>query len=96
MVVVTYKAIVKNENGLHAANSARLVRSLSKFNGEFQLIHDGNTYDMKSILGLMSLALHEKKSVELRIALYHDINVNAVESDLSEHFELSDRTELKL
>jgi phosphotransferase system HPr-like phosphotransfer protein len=96
MLVVTYKAILKDENGLYVANSAKLVQSLSKFPGEFQLIYENNVYDMKSILGLISLAWFEKKLFKIRAALYYDTNISEVELVLSEHFELSNKTELKL
>jgi phosphotransferase system HPr (HPr) family protein len=97
MKVVSFKAVVKHENGLHAANSAKLVQSLSKFNGEFQLLNGRGEYDMKSILGLMSLALFEKHEVEIRVAvrveLQVDVIANVIEV-LEQHFELSEPTVL--
>lgn len=94
MIVVSYNAIVKHENGLHATNSAKLVQDLSKFNGEFQLIRNGSHFDMKSILGLMSLALYEKTPVQIRVALYDNSKLLEAINVISEHFELSDETEL--
>jgi phosphotransferase system HPr (HPr) family protein len=93
MRVVSFNAVVKHENGLHAANSAKLVQSLSRFNGEFQLLNGRGEYDMKSILGLMSLALFEKYEVEIRVALYADVLADVIEV-LEQHFELSEPTVL--
>jgi phosphotransferase system HPr (HPr) family protein len=94
MVVVRYNARVIHESGLHAAKSAQLVQGLSSYTGEFQLIVGNKIVDMKSILGLMSLALHEAVDVELRVAVASYNVLASVESVLVQHFELSERQEL--
>jgi phosphotransferase system HPr (HPr) family protein len=89
MKVLSYDARVKDENGLHAQVSATLVQKLSKFHGEFQIVKDNGNFDMKSILGLISLALYSNSLVTIRIALHQEKGHAEVLNVLNEYFELS-------
>ncbi len=57
------KIIVKNTAGLHAALAAKLVQAASKYEVDITLHYKDEVIDLKSILGLMSLAVPSGKDV---------------------------------
>ena len=54
---MTKSVVVKSTVGLHAALAAKVVQAASKYNVDINLIYNDKTIDVKSILGLMSLAI---------------------------------------
>lgn len=60
------KAIyIKETTGLHASIAARLVQVASRYNVEFDLHYGDKTVDLKSILGVMSLAIPQGSSITI-------------------------------
>lgn len=55
--------IVKSTVGLHAALAAKVVQAASKYSVEILLHYHNRTIDVKSILGLMSLAIPSGENV---------------------------------
>lgn len=57
--------IIKNTAGLHARLAAKVVQTASKHQVDIKLIYEDKVVDVKSILGLMSLAIPAGKNVRL-------------------------------
>ncbi len=55
--------IVKSTVGLHASLAAKVVQAASKYAVDINLIYKDKTIDVKSILGLMSLAIPSGENV---------------------------------
>ena len=55
--------VVKSTVGLHASLAAKVVQAASKYAVEINLIYKDKTIDVKSILGLMSLAIPSGENV---------------------------------
>lgn len=49
--------VVKSTTGLHASLAAKVVQAASKYAVNINLIYNDKVIDVKSILGLMSLAI---------------------------------------
>ena len=55
--------VVKSTVGLHASLAAKIVKAASQYSVEILLHYDNKTIDVKSILGLMSLAIPSGENV---------------------------------
>ncbi len=55
--------IVKSTVGLHASLAAKIVQAASKYSVDINLHYNNKTIDVKSILGLMSLAIPSGENV---------------------------------
>jgi len=55
--------IVKSTVGLHASLAAKIVQAASKYSVDINLHYHDKTVDVKSILGLMSLAIPSGENV---------------------------------
>ena len=55
--------VVKSTVGLHASLAAKVVQAASKYSVDINLIYKDRTIDVKSILGLMSLAIPSGENV---------------------------------
>ena len=55
--------VVKSTVGLHASLAAKVVKAASQYSVEILLHYDNKTIDVKSILGLMSLAVPSGENV---------------------------------
>lgn len=55
--------VVKSTVGLHASLAAKVVQAASKYAVDINLIYKDKTIDVKSILGLMSLAIPSGENV---------------------------------
>lgn len=64
--VLEKEIIIKSTVGLHAELAARVVQAASKYAVDIVLFYKDKTIDLKSILGLMSLALPYGENVRLR------------------------------
>ncbi|MFY9214816.1 MAG: HPr family phosphocarrier protein [Tissierellaceae bacterium] len=49
------KVVLELETGLHARPALKLVNTASKFSSEIKLIIDGEEFNAKSIMGLLSI-----------------------------------------
>ena len=56
---------IKSTNGLHANLASKVVKTASKFSVEITLIYKDKVVDVKSILGLMSLAIPHGENVKI-------------------------------
>lgn len=54
---MTKEVIIKNQHGLHASITAKITQVASKYKCDIFMYHGKNKIDIKSILGLMSLAV---------------------------------------
>ena len=57
---------IVNRKGLHARASAKLVKAVSEFDAEVQVIKDGQAVDARSIMGLLMLGAGIGSEVEVR------------------------------
>jgi phosphocarrier protein HPr len=57
------KIVVKSTVGLHASLAAKVVQAASKYSVDINLHYNNKTIDVKSILGLMSLAIPSGENV---------------------------------
>ena len=55
--------VVKSTVGLHAALAAKIVQAASQYSVDINLHYKNKTIDVKSILGLMSLAIPSGENV---------------------------------
>ena len=55
--------VVKSTVGLHASLAAKVVQAASKYSVDINLHYNNKTIDVKSILGLMSLAIPSGENV---------------------------------
>lgn len=58
--------IIKSTVGLHASLAAKVVQTASRYAVDIELIYKDKVIDLKSILGLMSLAIPSGENVVLR------------------------------
>lgn len=57
------KILVKSTVGLHASLAAKVVQAASKYSVDINLHYNDKVVDIKSILGLMSLAIPSGENV---------------------------------
>lgn len=57
--------IIKNTKGLHASLAAKLVKVTSKCDVDVKLYYKDKVVDLKSILGLMSLAIPSGENIKV-------------------------------
>lgn len=57
--------VIKSTVGLHASLAAKLVQVASKYDADVKLVYNDKVVDVKSILGLMSLAVPSGENVLL-------------------------------
>ncbi len=57
--------LVKSTVGLHARLAAKVVQTASKFEVDIELHYNDKVIDIKSILGLMSLAIPSGQNVKV-------------------------------
>lgn len=60
------KAIVKSETGIHARPALTVVKEASKFKSEVIIIKDGNEYNAKSIVAIMSMAAVKDDEITIK------------------------------
>lgn len=59
------KTTIKNETGLHARPASKLVAKANEFGCEVSLIKNGESYNCKSIMGIMSSGLVMGDEIEI-------------------------------
>ncbi len=60
---MTKQILVKSTVGLHASLAAKVVQAASKYSVDINLHYHNKVIDVKSILGLMSLAIPKGENV---------------------------------
>lgn len=60
------KAIVKSETGIHARPALTVVKEASKFKSEVIIVKDGNEYNAKSIVAIMSMAAVKDDEITIK------------------------------
>ena len=63
--VMEKKIVIKSTVGLHASLAAKVVQAASKYDVDIRLHYGDKVVDVKSILGLMSLAIPSGENVVL-------------------------------
>jgi len=56
---------IKNTTGLHASLAAKVVQTASRYDVDIKLYYHDKVVDVKSILGLMSLAIPQGENVKI-------------------------------
>ncbi len=51
--------VITNQEGLHARPATALVKKANEFDCDIKITHDGDTADLKSIMGVLSLGVHK-------------------------------------
>ena len=64
-IIMEKKIVIKSTVGLHASLAAKVVQAASKFDVDITLHYGEKVVDVKSILGLMSLAIPSGENVVL-------------------------------
>ncbi len=67
-VRVQARAVIRNQRGLHARASAKLVEAAARFSSHITVGKDGQCVDASSIMGLMLLAAGKGSEVEISAA----------------------------
>lgn len=47
--------VLTNESGLHARPSSLFIKEVSKYKSEVSIVKDGQSYNAKSIMGILSM-----------------------------------------
>lgn len=59
--------VVMNEQGIHARPATSLVQKANEFKSDIKITYDGNTTDLKSIMGVLSLGVVRGGTVSIRV-----------------------------
>ncbi|AOY76063.1 HPr family phosphocarrier protein [Clostridium formicaceticum] len=61
------KITIKNETGLSPRAASFLVREATKFKAESYIIKNGNEYNCKSIMNIMSMLVRQDEEILLKV-----------------------------
>ncbi|MCC5910693.1 MAG: HPr family phosphocarrier protein [Clostridiaceae bacterium] len=61
------KVVIKNESGLHARPASLLVREATKYKSEIFILKEGNEYNCKSIMNVMSMVAKKGQELTLKV-----------------------------
>ncbi|MGK0466906.1 HPr family phosphocarrier protein [Clostridium sp.] len=64
--MIEKKAIVKSETGIHARPALSVVKEASKFKSQVLIVKDGNEYNSKSIVAIMSMAAVKDDEITIK------------------------------
>ncbi len=60
--------VITNDQGLHARPATTLVSKANQFkSSDIRLIHEGETVDLKSIMGVLSLGINRGALIEIEV-----------------------------
>ncbi len=59
--------VITNEQGIHARPATNLVQRANQFKSEISLTFNGDTVDLKSIMGVLSLGVTRGSSILIRV-----------------------------
>ncbi|HPX71692.1 MAG TPA: HPr family phosphocarrier protein [Acholeplasmataceae bacterium] len=63
--MITKEIVISSTNGIHASLAAKVVQAASKYSVDITLHYRDRIIDLKSILGLMSLAVPYGENVKI-------------------------------
>ena len=63
MILMERKIVVKSTVGIHASLAAKVVQTASRYSVDIDLHYHDKVVDVKSLLGLMSLAIPQGENV---------------------------------
>ena len=63
--MVESKILIESTDGLHTRLAVNMVQAANKYSCDVRLVYEDKIVDLKSILGLMSLAIPQGKEVML-------------------------------
>ena len=83
-----FDILIRNNKGLHARASAKLVETVEAFDSECEISKDGMTVSGNSIMGLLMLAASKGSYIKVK-AWGNDslLLVDAIKSLINNHFE---------
>ena len=64
--MITVEYTIKNEEGLHARPAALISKKASEFKSKIVLIKDGEEYEAKSILMLMTIGAEKGETITIK------------------------------
>ncbi len=67
MINLKKEFVIANEQGLHARPATTLVSKANQFKSDITIYHEGETADLKSIMGVLSLGVTRGALVEIVI-----------------------------
>lgn len=71
--------IISNEQGIHARPATALVQKANEFKSHCTITFEGNTVDLKSIMGVLSLGVTRGSMVLIRVEGIDEIEaLNAI------------------
>jgi len=59
--------VITNEQGIHARPATNLVQKANQFKSDISLTFNGDTVDLKSIMGVLSLGVTRGSSISIRV-----------------------------
>lgn len=59
--------VITNEQGIHARPATNLVQKANQFKSEIMLTYNGDTVDLKSIMGVLSLGVTRGSQITVRV-----------------------------
>jgi phosphocarrier protein HPr len=71
------EVVIMNEQGLHARPASIVAKKATKFNSHITIVKDGNEYNAKSIINILSMSA--SKGDKLKIVAVGDDEEKAVE-----------------
>ena len=65
--MVEMTATVRNSQGIHCRPSAAIVKAVTGYPGDIEVIAEGGRCDPRSIMGILALGLHEGATLTIRV-----------------------------
>ncbi len=65
--MIEKSATIRNEQGIHCRPSAVILKEISGYDGEILILSSEGTSDLKSVMGLMALGLHEGAEIQIQV-----------------------------
>jgi phosphocarrier protein HPr len=65
--MIRFKAMIRNEAGIHCRPSAAIVKESMAFQGELSVTSPNGTCDLKSIMGLLALGLAPGERISVTV-----------------------------
>lgn len=66
--MIERKILIESTDGLHTRLAVNMVQAANKYSCDMKLVYEDKIVDLKSILGLMSLAIPQGKEVVLIVS----------------------------
>ena len=84
--------VIRNAHGIHCRPSAVIIKEAERHGCDIELIRGDGRCDCRSMMGLLSMNLHEGAEAELRCSGPEEEKVLAIMSELFEtHFDFPPR-----